>query len=137
VNMPVRILPTQAQALRKTTSTLGALTLFCRHERQAKERSRQGLVEALYPHPPIGDDPVSSKPLFAADGRNRVGVKPLPGLVVFDKGLFRFGSVHGFKARTSHCQRPLGIPHWRPLEFPRDGHENSPRTATELPGVFS
>ena len=32
------------------------------------------------------------------------------------------------------CQRPLGIPHWRPLEFPRDGHENSPRTATEFPG---
>jgi RNA polymerase sigma factor (sigma-70 family) len=31
------------------------------------------------------------------------------------------------------CQRPLGIPHWRPMEFPRDGHENSPRTATEFP----
>jgi hypothetical protein len=30
--------------------------------------------------------------------------------------------------------RPLGIPDWRPLEFPRDGHENSPRTATEFPG---
>jgi hypothetical protein len=32
------------------------------------------------------------------------------------------------------CQRPLGIPHWRPWEFPRDGHENSPRTAMEFPG---
>ena len=27
------------------------------------------------------------------------------------------------------------MPHWRPLEFPRDGHENSPRTATEFPGL--
>jgi hypothetical protein len=36
--------------------------------------------------------------------------------------------------RRWQCQRPLGIPHWRPLEFPRDGHENSPRTATKFPG---
>ena len=47
------------------------------------------------------------------------------------------------------CQRPLGIPHWRPLEFPRDGHENprgwpwnSPRSqlasgTTPLPEVAS
>ena len=37
--------------------------------------------------------------------------------------------------RINYCQRPLGIPHWRPLEFPRDGHENSPRTATEFPAL--
>jgi hypothetical protein len=32
------------------------------------------------------------------------------------------------------CQRPLGIPRGRPMEFPRDGHENSPRTAMSFPG---
>jgi hypothetical protein len=37
------------------------------------------------------------------------------------------------KEGKTTCQRPLGIPHWRPLEFPRDGHENSPRTAMEFP----
>ena len=33
----------------------------------------------------------------------------------------------------AECQRPLGIPHWRPIEFPGDGHENSPRTAMGFP----
>ena len=35
--------------------------------------------------------------------------------------------------RTSRCQRPSRSPHRRPSELPRDGHDNSPGTATKSP----